>query len=224
MPTLRAATIFLALVLALAGCAANTGQGNDPFAPEPEADSESQTGTIAELIPSVDELRIPAGLEGEPLASTILERITAWENAGASEALRELRSGANESWETFLPKVAESNRDTFAEALLGEGWQTDAELSRIADLFEYGNLAILQAYVATAWSGDEEPENIEGYRSWKTLNSAEQVGQTLTIDYSIRDNSDNNTIPPLSRTGGVYEINVRYEESATLLTSFDVLR
>ncbi len=185
----------------------------DPSAPEAPTDSSPETPVSPEL--TVEQLEIPAGLSAEELGKLVVaDRFTAWRNAGAREDLNKRSAAENIAWADLLPRMAGENRDLFAEALFVPDWQLDTNLSVVAEAFSDINLNTLEGYVATEWSQDTKPENIEGYRSWYTVDSSRELSKSdseriVEVKWSLHDNSDLNTRDPLKVTAGTYTMTFR---------------
>lgn len=213
--------------------AANQPPQSEPVptspAETPGADTETQNPAPVETNElTVEQLEIPAGLDAETLGKTIVEeRFSDWVNAGADDSLMDKAIDAGEGWDTLLPKIADENEQVFAAALFESGWETDANDTHDVNSFRDTNLSILQWYVATAWSGDEKPENIEGFRSWMTVDEVTEIssdGTTRTIDvaYTDHDNSDKNSAPAPQREGGVWTITTTIENGHEKITDLTV--
>lgn len=152
----------------------------DPVvAPETEDKSDDETETELSYEEQVAALEIPAGLDKDELATTfVADRLTQWLNAGCEDSLSEDTIG--QTWDEALPLIAEENAKLFSEALFIEGWEQETAnyLPDAVDAFRDLNLNTLNGYVSTQWS--DKPENIEGFKSWYTVNS---VNETSNRNY-----------------------------------------
>lgn len=188
--------------------AAPADPSETPAEASPPASPEVQTFTA-------EQLEIPAGLDAETLGKTIVaDRWSEWLNAGATNELRWAAHDVNESWDEFLPKMVDNNREVFADALYVPGWQSNENLLKDITTTRNANLANLQWYVATAWSGDQKPQNKEGYRSWLTVELVQEledhVDETRTIEVTY-SNANNSTMNdgPAPDPGGIFTITTK---------------
>lgn len=198
----------------------------DPSETPAEADPSATAETDAL---TVERLEIPAGLDAETLGKTIVEdRFSEWVNAAAEDSLLDRAIDAGTGWDTLLPQIADENKEVFADALFESGWTTDAEVVHDVDSLRDTNLSTLQWYVSTAWSGDEKPENEEGFREWMTVDGVTELsndGTTRTIEVAstYHDNSDKNSAPaPQTSEGGTWTITTTVVNGTEKITALTV--
>lgn len=196
------------------------GLNKTPEGGSPVATGEpfpSETGEPTEPTPespelTVSDIEIAAGLSSEELGELLVAgRFVDWDNAGATDELRTAAREANMSWEDYLPIVADKNMNLYAEALFVEDWREKPELTQWVEGSRNINIGVLSNYVYTAWSQESKPENIEGWRMWRTIDSVTEIsndGTTRTIEvvFTDHDNSDKNLAEPLSYEGATWTI------------------
>lgn len=216
---IAAIALAFAASLAFTSCAAPAPKepappaAAEPAPTEPAPTSDTTALDAAKL--NVADLEVPAGLDAEQLGTLIVaDRFTAWNNAGADPELNKRSVADNVSWELLLPQLAEQNKQAFAEALYIEGWEQDPELTQYVNGSKEANLNTLKWYASTQWSGDEKPENVEGYRTWKTIDSVIEVIQDtddrmLNVNFTSHDNADKNTAPDNPPQVNTYTITLR---------------
>ncbi len=199
--------------------AAPANPSESPVEASPSASPEVQTFTV-------EQLEIPAGLDAETLGKTIVaDRWSEWINAGATDSLADVKFEANESWDVLLPKIADQNEKAFTDALYVPGWQSDDNLKADVDMLHSANLSTLRWYVTTAWS--EKSQNQEGFRSWLTVQSVQEledhVDETRTIEvkYSNNTNSDKNE-GPAPDAGGILTITTKEVDGKEKITEVHV--
>jgi len=177
---------------------------------------------------SVADLEIPSGLDAEELGTMIVaDRFSSWLNAGAYEGLSKQLVSERLTWEVKLPQLAEENKATFAKALYVDGWETKTQLITSADSFKEANLGTLEWYTATQWSGDEKPENKEGFKNWKTIDGVQEVAaedgiRVIDVAYTNHTNSDLNRGPSPQVEGGVYTITLEEVDGTEKISDISV--
>lgn len=230
-----ASAVIAALALGISACTgyaettsatSPSNSANDPKATTP-ATEQTTTPENGEL--TVKKVEIPAGLSAEELGKTIVEgRWSDWVNAGASDQLRYDRLKANESWGEYLPKVADNNTSIFESALYEDNWQSNPNLVTNVTNSASANLAVLKWYVTTAWSGDEKPQNKEGFRSWMTVDKVTEVDdgdndnttRTVEVAYTNKTNGNMNEGPKLDPNDkGVWTISTKTVNGVEKITN-----
>lgn len=156
------------------------------------------------FLPAREEIEIPAGLDDEAFARAVIERQSNWLNEGNEDILVDRSMEANLSWDDFIPIVTQENADAYAVALFGDSWRSNPEVAPYVAKMQEANRSVMHWYTATAWSGDEKPENIEGYyyvREFQsvTVTAAGDGQRTLEIAYTNINNAN------MNRYGAVQE-------------------
>lgn len=226
--------------LAIATSAAVIGVNNlnqppkeEPVPTAPADPVETDPGTPAPVeteVPVANELEIPAGLDAESLGIAIVEdRWSEWNNAGKELDLQTLRYEANESWDDFLPKIAEENKEAYIKALYVDDWENNPNLVRDIENAYKANVSTLEWYVTTAWSGDEVPENKEGFKFWMTVESVKEVSstadtRTIEVTYLNHDNTDLNNAPKIEKEGGVWSITTQVVDGVEKIVDSEVIQ
>lgn len=197
---MAATVIFAALGMPLAGCSSNPVPEDVDSAVAPAA-SPAETDTVAEqVIPTIE-----SGLDAADTGAALLAAIESWDNASANDDLLARKTAENTDWDIVISKIAAENRQAYADALFVPGWADDPALVDVADAFSQVNSNTLLAYVATAWNGDEKPENKEGYRRIITPNgeaidvedgNANDGERTIYIPYIENSNEAMNSAEP----------------------------
>jgi hypothetical protein len=176
-------------------------------APVPVETASPETDNL-----TVENLEVPAGLDAQTLGTVLVEdRFTQWYNAGAVNELNDTKFEANKPWDVLLSEIVDKNKSVFADALYVDDWETNPVLAQDVEGASQGNLSVLQNYVDTQWSGDEKPENKEGYRVWSTVDNVTELqndgtSRTIEVSYENYSNSDLNEGPAPSRESGTYTI------------------
>ncbi len=209
----------------LTGCATNTPE----VAPEPAEEATSESTGVFEGADPADYI-IPAGLDAQSVADAVVEgAVNSWVNAGANDSLRDRLLASDDAFDTVLAVIAAENAVTVTENLFTAGWESMDSLVSLATGAEKSNFETLQWYQATAWN-DEEPENIEGYRSWMEVEAVRELDdgdgdastRTILVDYTNHTNSDKNVGPDPQRSGGTLEFAVVSDGTQERLSRFEV--
>lgn len=216
---LTASAVAGVLTLTLAGCGVNA-QAEGPRDDDKSTSAPSPEVTETPETPS-ESIEIPAGLEAGEVGKLIVEtHFTNWLNEGASEELRDRRRDENLTWEELLPIVADENQATYADALYVDGWENSPVLTNSVTGLRDANLSTLEWYSATAWSGEEKPENIEGFKSWLDVTSVEEVStaeanmRTIEVGYVQMNNSDKNLGPDANSVEATFSITLQSDGSS----------
>ena len=123
MPRTRLAFASAILILsALATSACSAPSQNDP-----SNDESNPPSTKTALLPSEQDLAIPAGLSTEELGTTILHRYESWNNAGCNnQSVYDAWRDDSRTAKDFAPGQAQEFAPYFADSLYVEGWDDEA--------------------------------------------------------------------------------------------------
>lgn len=212
--------------LALAACAPS----NVDATPEPVETSTSAPAPEFEGA-SPEDFIIPAGLDAEAVAEAVVEgSLTNWGNAGANDSLRDRILASDDSFDTVIAAVAAENKKVATDNLLVPGWESIDSLVSLADGSEDINYENLQWFTSTAWSSDEKPENIEGFKTWRDVTVVQEIDdgdgdpntRTIKLDYTNYTNSDKNLGPDPSRAGGTMVIDLVSDGKQERIADYEV--
>lgn len=131
------------------------------------------------------EIKSDGYLSEDELGSLFVDRMNKWMNAGAYDDLSKLKVAVNESWDEYLPKVAEKNSQFYVEALLDSTseYSDSSSLNDFTARVTEANRITLNSYSSTAWSSKDHPENIQPYSDWLELQDTELVNGGGESDY-----------------------------------------
>lgn len=210
------AALAVGIAAVLAACSSPTqaepvpSETTSTSAPSPEATETSSP----EIVTLVDFPELKAGLTTEELGVAFNEVLNLAENAGSGEAIRDRRREANVNWETMIAQVVDENQEVFTSQYFIDGWEEVPALANFASAMTQANTTALDWYTTTAWSGDEKPENVEGFRSWSEVTSTTETvdgdpndaERTIVIETTSHTNSDKNLGPAPGSVGGIYTV------------------
>lgn len=193
--------------IALTGCASQNVSA-EPGPSVSVSASEASTSTPSETAPSraeieakIEKLEIPAGLDTVSLGGAIIDRLNQWANDGSNQALydRFMAAPSGTSIEDVSAEIAAGNREAYAVALFGEGYQGHPSVATYVNQSEGVNRDTVAAYGGTEWN--DQATNSEGYRSWRELLApyaqliSEDGGvRKYVFDYDFHDNADKNIV------------------------------
>lgn len=198
----RFAALGLLSSVALTGCAAQHVSAETPASsPVPSAAASETPSTAettrsqAEIETEINQLKIPTGLDNQTLATTFMDRVDKWTNAGDSESLKPVLMKTTLGRDGLAHELAEDNQQIYATALFGPDWQNNPAIKNVADGMAEENAWTLGAYMGTAWNNNTTANGAYEYRRWtEVLNVVEQSGanssRNFKITYKNHDNAD----------------------------------
>jgi hypothetical protein len=191
---------FLAGAAVIAGSviglkAAGDAPKNALPAPDPKATSHTPeaTPTAQPEVLTVQSAEIPAGLTPEQLGTTLIDRLSSWDMAGATAANRDayFAEGAKTgNANTYATQVSESNGDIYAEALFGPNWQSVPILATYVPNEKIANADIIELWFKT--SSGTSGLDTSPFRNWDTVDSVTVVSQNATSVTEHIDVTSNN--------------------------------
>lgn len=193
---ITASVLMGVAVAALTGCSANADATPKPSTstsaeatPTPE---ETRVASPEYEAPSVEALEIPAGLSDEEVGELIVERLTTWNNAGATDYLRDrVLDDPEASWESVLTEVTEANKVSFADAMFVDGYEADENLNQFVNGFAQINYGTLDVFKSTEWNDDGGKPGYERSNEFTGVEPVVNNGtsRVLNINYTIHDNA-----------------------------------
>jgi len=176
-------------------------EATPPAGPEPSASAPQTPGT-PEVTPSpeLDRYEIKAGLPAEEYGTALTTTLTEWSNAGATQELYQqwlLADGAEAS-EQVIADAVEQNKKEFANALLIQGWENNAELRKFVDGQARLNRGTLNLFVVTN-NSDNYPDDVEPFNRSYTANETIETetteqGRRMEITFTEHNNGDKNRV------------------------------
>lgn len=223
LATVAAATAALAL-------AACTPSNNVDATPEPV---ETSTSTPAPEFEGAnpEDFIIPAGLDAEAAAEAVVEgALTSWDNAGANDSLRDRILASDESFDTVITEVVAENKQVAVENLFVENWESVPSLVDLANGSADINYQNLQWFTSTAWSQDEKPENIEGFKTSRDVLAVQEIDdgdgnpntRRIKLDYTTLTNGDKNEGPESSGETATMIIDLVSDGKQDRIADFEV--
>jgi hypothetical protein len=201
------ATVVAAGLLAAAGATFGVVNANEagPSSSQTVATGPSTLGPEATSTPSatgspevlsVQSLEIPTGLAPDQLGSTIAQRLSQWEMAGATPDIRTAYVKSGGSFD-YLTSVAEQNGSTFADALFVPGYESKPDLSIYIANKTKSNANSLENWAKTTLaptSADKEPFSRSMTANSTSVTSQSDGTTQLAIDATEYDNASQNHI------------------------------
>lgn len=144
----------------------------------PSKTPEASTPPTPEAL-TVQSLEIPAGLTPEELGTTLIDRLSSWDMAGATAENRDgyLKAGAatGDSF-GYATQLAQQNGAIYAEALFGPDWQSVPTLATYVPNKEKANAGLIELWFAT--SAGISRLDPEPFKSSDTVDSVTVVSQS----------------------------------------------
>ena len=149
----RLAMIGAIVAAALTGCAGANAK------PSPTATLKTSASPEASATPealTVQSIEIPASLTPEQMGEALIDRLSSWELAGATDSNRKLYIAEGQSTgdaDAKSREIANTNGAIYAEALFGTDWISDPKLATFVPNKEAGNAQAISKWFKTTGLG-----------------------------------------------------------------------
>lgn len=186
MRLIQRGAVLLATALILVGCSSTEAAGG----PLP-----------AEMVPSVESLRIPAEGSPEDAARAVVQRMTDWINTGASAEVHEYYDGSVSigafSHQVVAQLHSSYNEATFSDRLVGSTDTQNREFLRKWAELSASNLTLHYSTLDSADNRSNEEPYRMGYQFQDLLGSEKDgTGLNLLIRAHFVHNGDRNIVGP----------------------------
>lgn len=195
-------------------------EGTEPTSP---AETTEPAPELNEREQRIEELKIPAGLSDEEFADRVVSTISSWINEGSDDTLLDDVVEKNIPTDQYLSQMAGENAYIYAEALFSDDWQTNPGVMSFVSAATLANEKTTGAFLGTNWA--DNPEDIEGYRSWDEVSSvavvsSDSTGRSIEINVNGFDNSEKNSVEDkVFISDGFYEITTTVEGDTEYIRS-----